>query len=46
MGSGGYGWSSDISGFSGLDLNFGPQYLSSDYKGSRGHGFQLRCLSE
>ncbi|WP_297625535.1 hypothetical protein [uncultured Rikenella sp.] len=46
VGGTGYSWSSAVSGTNGVFLDFRPQYLSSSYVNSRGHGFQLRCLSE
>ncbi len=46
IGNFGYSWSSATSGISGLDLNFNSQHLYTSYSDYRGHGFQLRCLSE
>ncbi len=42
----GFSWSSATSGIYGLDLNFYSQHLYTSYSDYRGHGFQLRCLSE
>ncbi len=42
----GYNWSSSFSGTSGVFLNFGTQHLGPSYVDYRGHGHQLRCLSE
>ena len=46
VGYDGYSWSSSFSGTSGVFLGFYTQYLSPSYVSSRGHGLQLRCLSE
>ena len=48
VGSGNYGynWSSSFSGTSGVFLNFGTQHLYTSFSDYRGHGHQLRCLSE
>ncbi|WP_299458148.1 hypothetical protein [uncultured Rikenella sp.] len=42
----GYSWSSAVSGTYGVFLNFGTQYLNPSNASYRGHGLQLRCLSE
>ncbi|WP_294591342.1 hypothetical protein [uncultured Rikenella sp.] len=42
----GFSWSSVTGGVYGLDLNFFSQHLLTSNSDSRGHGFQLRCLSE
>ncbi|WP_294594324.1 hypothetical protein [uncultured Rikenella sp.] len=42
----GYSWSSTTGSLYGQDLNFNAQGLSTSYSDSRGHGLQLRCLSE
>ncbi|WP_300829367.1 hypothetical protein [uncultured Rikenella sp.] len=42
----GFSWSSATSGIYGLDLYFGSQTLLTNNSDGRGHGFQLRCLSE
>ncbi|WP_300829043.1 hypothetical protein [uncultured Rikenella sp.] len=46
VGDGGYSWSSSFSGTSGVFLTFSTQYLGPSHAHNRGHGFQLRCLSE
>ncbi len=42
----GFSWSSTANDSSGVYLDFSTQYLNPSYVSSRGHGFQLRCLSE
>ena len=42
----GYSWSSTVSGSNGEYLDFYTQDLSPSYASYRGHGLQLRCLSE
>ncbi len=42
----GYSWSSIGSGTSGLNLGFNVTWLGPSRSDYRGHGFQLRCLSE
>ncbi|WP_300851238.1 hypothetical protein [uncultured Rikenella sp.] len=46
VGGGGYSWSSSFSGTCGVFLSFYAQSLYSSNPSNRGHGFQLRCLSE
>ncbi|WP_304708583.1 hypothetical protein [uncultured Rikenella sp.] len=46
VGHDGYSWSSATGGIHGLDLTFRAQYLYYSTAHTRGHGFQLRCLSE
>ncbi|WP_299457025.1 hypothetical protein [uncultured Rikenella sp.] len=42
----GYSWSSAISGINSVFVYFGTQGLNPSGADSRGHGLQLRCLSE
>ncbi|WP_300828720.1 hypothetical protein [uncultured Rikenella sp.] len=42
----GYSWSSGVDGTDGIYLRFGVTYHNRNHKGSRAHGFQLRCLLE
>ncbi|WP_297624723.1 hypothetical protein [uncultured Rikenella sp.] len=46
VGNNGYSWSSSFSGTSGVFLNFNTQNLNPSNVNNRGHGLQLRCLSE
>ncbi|WP_300681759.1 hypothetical protein, partial [uncultured Rikenella sp.] len=46
VGVGGYSWSSAVSGTNGVFLDFGTQTLYPSGVNHRGHGVQLRCLSE
>ncbi|WP_297832063.1 hypothetical protein [uncultured Rikenella sp.] len=46
VGNGGYSWSSAIGRTNGVFLDFYAQHLSPNSVGNRGHGLQLRCLSE
>ncbi|WP_294593929.1 hypothetical protein [uncultured Rikenella sp.] len=46
MGSGGYSWSSRVSGNLGIHLDFRMTWLNPGTANGRGFGFQLRCLSE
>ncbi|WP_299458097.1 hypothetical protein [uncultured Rikenella sp.] len=46
VGHSGYSWSSTVSGTLGVFLYFSTQNLYPSNVGSRGHGHQLRCLSE
>ncbi|WP_300727912.1 hypothetical protein [uncultured Rikenella sp.] len=46
VGNGGYSWASTVSGSNGMNLNFGVTWLNPSSAHNRGHGFQLRCLSE
>ncbi|WP_294594375.1 hypothetical protein [uncultured Rikenella sp.] len=42
----GFSWSAATNGIRGMDLSFDPQGLYANGSDGRGHGFQLRCLSE
>ena len=42
----GFSWSSAISGIGGMFLYFNAQSLNPSGAVNRGHGLQLRCLSE
>ncbi|WP_294599971.1 hypothetical protein [uncultured Rikenella sp.] len=42
----GYSWSAAVNGISGRFLWFNTQDLYPAHTHYRGHGFQLRCLSE
>ncbi|WP_294600079.1 hypothetical protein [uncultured Rikenella sp.] len=42
----GYSWSTAVSGTNGMFLDFTAQSLNPSGAVNRGHGFQLRCLSE
>ncbi|WP_300856795.1 hypothetical protein [uncultured Rikenella sp.] len=42
----GSSWSSTTNNSNGRDLNLYAQSLSTDNSDYRGHGLQLRCLSE
>ncbi|WP_294601083.1 hypothetical protein [uncultured Rikenella sp.] len=42
----GYSWSSAVNGHTGVFLYFYTQGLNPSRVGHRGHGYQLRCLSE
>ncbi|WP_294601039.1 hypothetical protein [uncultured Rikenella sp.] len=44
--SGGYNWSSTVSGINGVHLHFGVAWLVPSNANDRAFGFQLRCLSE
>jgi len=46
IGKYGFSWSAATSGVAGLDLSFSSQTLNTRTADHRGHGFQLRCLSE
>ena len=46
VGNYGYSWSSELSGTDGIFLHFGTQNLGPSSVDGRGHGLQLRCLSE
>ncbi len=46
VGNRGFVWSSAASSIYGLDLSFSSQYLYPSSVDYRGHGLQLRCLSE
>ncbi|WP_300829434.1 hypothetical protein [uncultured Rikenella sp.] len=46
VGSHGYCWSASVSSIYGRFLWFGTQGLYPSSAHNRGHGFQLRCLSE
>ncbi len=46
VGNGGYSWASTVSGTNSMNLDFHVAQLYPSYVGSRGRGFQLRCLSE
>ena len=46
VGNYGYSYSSAISSANGVFLNFYTQNLYPSYSSNRGHGIQLRCLSE
>ncbi|WP_294598212.1 hypothetical protein [uncultured Rikenella sp.] len=46
VGNNGFSWSFTTGGIYGLDLNLYSQGLSTSSSDRRGHGFQLRCLSE
>ncbi|WP_294600597.1 hypothetical protein [uncultured Rikenella sp.] len=44
--SNGYSWSSAVSGINGRFLWFSARDIDPINTNTRGHGFQLRCLSE
>ena len=46
VGYDGYNWSSAVSGRLGVYLYFYTRGLDTHAVYNRGHGFQLRCLSE
>ena len=46
VGSNGYSWASAVSSTSDVFLYFGTQSLNPSSVDNRGHGLQLRCLSE
>ncbi|WP_294599037.1 hypothetical protein [uncultured Rikenella sp.] len=46
IGNGGYGWSLTVNSTFGMGLGFNAQPLHPSHTDYRGHGFQLRCLSE
>ncbi|WP_294601220.1 hypothetical protein [uncultured Rikenella sp.] len=46
VGNSGYSWSSAVSGTGGVFLGFSTQGLYPSSVSGRGHGLQLRCLSE
>ncbi|WP_297831128.1 hypothetical protein [uncultured Rikenella sp.] len=46
VGNNGFGWSSATSGIYGLHLSFYVTWLDPKDILHRGHGLQLRCLSE
>ncbi len=46
VGNYGFGYSSSVSGSTGVYLNFDVAHLYPSYASSRAFGFQLRCLSE
>ncbi|WP_304736238.1 hypothetical protein [uncultured Rikenella sp.] len=45
-GSNGHSWTAQTNDTYSLHLSFSMQYLLSSYAYYRGHGLQLRCLSE
>ncbi|WP_294600746.1 hypothetical protein [uncultured Rikenella sp.] len=46
IGNDGFSWGSTVSGASGMTFYFYSQSLLPNSVLSRGHGLQLRCLSE
>ncbi|WP_297627949.1 hypothetical protein [uncultured Rikenella sp.] len=46
VGNSGYSYTSSINSTSGIALDFGVTWFLPSLSGSRGLGFQLRCLSE
>ncbi|WP_294598583.1 hypothetical protein [uncultured Rikenella sp.] len=46
VGNAGYSRSSSISGTDGMHLDFGVAWIEPSSAHHRGHGLQLRCLSE
>ncbi len=46
VGGEGFNWSSAVSGTNGVFLYFYTQNLDSSNAYYRGHGLQMRCLSE
>ncbi len=46
IGEGGYSYSSSVNGSKGMYLGWDATWLLSNNANNRGHGLQLRCLSE
>ncbi len=46
IGEGGYSYSSSVNGSKGMYLEWDATWLLPNNANSRGHGLQLRCLSE
>ncbi|WP_300601837.1 hypothetical protein [uncultured Rikenella sp.] len=42
----GYSWASTVSDTDGMHLSFSMAWLDPSHVSHRGHGLQLRCLSE